>query len=168
MIKIRQDGAINEKNRFLYTFTLRLTDDGMHRQFSSSDAGDYINPGFTAKTVNTNLAYTGISSGCTAGNGCQAILYTGEVNNTEYVGIAVKNSSYNLKIYWPGSSIEFNSTSIPGCTVKEGTTTISNTVITMSIHQNADPYATTYTITFSSTIAGTDISSGDTIVAQLY
>lgn len=131
----------------------------------SSDAGDYINPGFTAKTVNSTISYSNIAGGCTAGSGCQAIIYSGKVNNNKYVGIAIKNTSHNVKIYWSASSIPTGTVSLTGCTVKEDATTVSNTPITMEIINNGD---TTYTINFDSAVAGTSINASSSITAQGY
>jgi len=132
---------------------------------STDSSSDYVNPGFTEKTLNPK-SYSGFGTAdCPEGTGCQAIIYQGKINKVNYVGIAIKNGTYNLKVYWPGTSVEFSSTDVTGCTVIDDGTKVTDQTITMQIVNEGD---TTYTITFQSAVSGTSITSGDTIRAQLY
>lgn len=135
----------------------------------SNGAGDYINPGFTAKDVNSDISYSTIAGGCTAGTGCQAIIYSGKVNNNKYVGIAVKNTSHNVKIYWSASSIPTGTVTLTGCTVKEDANSATNVTITNVTFTNNNDTPNTYTIVFGDGISSGSISIGaSTIRAQKY
>lgn len=135
---------------------------------SSTEAGDYINPGFAEKDVSTVKAYSGFSSGCT-GSGCQAIIYSGKINGTNYVGIAIKESSYNFKLYWPATSIPTGTVSIGPCTIKQNSDSETNITISNVTFTNNNPTSNTYTIAFGTGITSTTINiPAGSITAQLY
>ncbi len=138
----------------------------------SNGAGDYINPGFTAKVISSAKAYK-IAGNSNNGSACQSIAYSGKVNNTRYAGFAAKNgTSFNFKIYWPASAITFGSQTISGCTIKlNAQPPLTNQTITVTITDETDG---TYTLTFNSDISiGTytiDGTSGapDYVRGQVY
>jgi len=140
----------------------------------------YIDPALTtakdiaaAKTYDI-ASFGGAYSG--AGEACLAIIYQGELNGTPYVGIAVKNGSYNLKIYWSASSLPAIGSGITlssSCTVvfNNGTTVVTypgvNIVADVSTSTSGTSGTLTmYTIDFTTvTGAATGIASGDSITA---
>lgn len=78
---------------------------------TDNDGGDYINPGFTEKDISPDKGYLftdGTININGSGSSCQAVAFQGDVANKEYVGLAVKNGSFNIKIYWRGSSFPAN------------------------------------------------------------
>lgn len=136
----------------------------------SENPGDYINPGFTAKDVSTVKAYSGFSSGCT-GSGCKAIIYSGKVNNIRYAGIAVKESSYNFKIYWPASSIITGTpVTLTSCTVKQNNATETDVTVTNVTFTNNNDTPNTYTVLFADGITSPTITiaPGSSITGQFY
>ena len=135
----------------------------------TTSEAEYIQTDFTAKNVDSTIYYSaGIAGGCTAGTGCQAIIYQGEVSDIDYVGIAIKNTSHSVKIYWAAKSIPTGTTlNISGCTIKYDDASVTNQTINVDI---AATTSDTYTITFNSavTVGSYSISSGAIILAQLY
>ncbi|HPS57240.1 MAG TPA: hypothetical protein PK514_03965 [Spirochaetota bacterium] len=160
----------------IFFYILILSGSLMTACTESSDnngAGDYINPGFTAKDVLATKNYNiggFVWNGGTASTGCQAIAYSGKVSGTTYMGFAAKNgTSFNFKIYWPYTSFTSGTPlSITGCTIKlNDETPLTNQTINVTITDESDD---TYTLIFNSniTIGSYTISSGNFIRGQLY
>lgn len=136
---------------------------------SSGSVADYINPGFSTKTVLATKDYSIATFDWGAPSGsCQAISYQGKVNNIRYVGFAAKNgTSFNFKIYWPASSMPSGTISISGCTIILNEDRLTDQTLTVTINDEADD---TYTLTFTSTITlpHYSINSGHFIRGQAY
>lgn len=135
----------------------------------SNSTGAYINPGFTAKDVSS---YKDFSIAGATGNGtsCQAIVYQGKVNNTKYVGLAAKNGTFSIKIYWGASSFP-ESVNLPSGSytikISSGGNTYSTTTDALVLTRS-QPHSGLYRYDFDSpmTVSG---SSGDiTITASDY
>jgi len=119
------------KRIFLLTILILIT--GI--MFSCNDSSNskteegYIDPGLTAKTVSTtksyNLTMTTGGNKTASGSGAYAIIYQGELNKIDYVGIAIDNfdntpttDRFKLQIYWQASSINSVSLTSSQYTVK--------------------------------------------------
>jgi hypothetical protein len=153
---------------------------------SSSDTEEgYIDPGLTAKTIalksyDFNGANLNTYSCMPASTACGAIIFSGELNDTDYVGFAagkdVSFPNFSLKIYWSASSIPTSiSTSSYTVVINDATGTYTST--TDPLNATISSGAGTYTITFTTnniivwnsahTLSKT-IAIGDTIVAYPY
>ena len=132
---------------------------------SDSDTG-YVDPGnWSGIDRNSSKAFTlGGFTSC-SGVACLAIIFQGELSDTPYVGIAVKNASGSpkLKIYWPESSIPTGSVTRT-CTVNYNGTITSNVTVTATITDNVSINGT-YKILFTAAVSGTSIVNGNSIDA---
>lgn len=143
----------------------------------SSTTEGYVDPGITAKTIQ-NKSYSLTLGSCTSSTQCGAIIYQGELDGTNYVGIAVDNQhsvnppTFKLKIWWPASSIpssvnlapgSFNVSLITGGSAYTSATT--NLQLTLT-----GPTNNVYTITFTGalTVGSQTIPSSSTIEAYKY
>ncbi len=148
---------------------------------SDSDVSvGYIDPGLSsAKQVFNGKEYTVAGNSCTtSGGSCHAVIFSGELNDVTYSGIAagIPNSSFCLKIYWTGSFYTGNHT-YSNATVQINSSTYTGT-ITLNIvsgtsSDTSDSSSITYyTITFPNSITTSDlaytISTTDEIVAYKY
>jgi hypothetical protein len=125
---------------------------------SDSDSNDaYIDPGNWSGFTIPNKSYTISSSNsdsCVSSTDCCAIIYQGELNDTNYVGIAADNRdeglppTYIFKMYWNASEIPTGSgLTLPSCTIKINDQTASGINITNATITNEGDG--TYTISFS-------------------
>lgn len=138
---------------------------------SSSDTDEgYIDPGLSAKDLSITKTYdidsftTDVCTGIT----CLSIIYKGELNNTDYVGIAVKDANDNLKIYWNASSMPATGT-LTSCTVVFNGVTTTNVSIPVIVTPSTSGSLTMYKIDFGViSPVGTGITNGDTITAVAY
>jgi len=125
---------------------------------SSSDSDEgYIDPGnWSGITVNANKEYSLTPFGATCGPSanCLAIIYLGELDNTDYVGIAVKDVSGtpNFKIYWQATEIPIGTNNISSYTATFNGTSTPGVNLSLTITNTGDG---TYHIIFNSPVAGT-------------
>lgn len=144
---------------------------------SSSDTEEgYIDPGLTAKTVSSVKEYTftgSIGDSC-SGSQCDTVIFSGELNDIDYVGIAADNRhtvnppTFKFKMYWQANSVPTGvGLTLNSCTIIINDDTVSATdVIGVSIINNSDG---TYTITFPNITVGTEsITSGNHMRAYKY
>ena len=138
---------------------------------SSSEANFKITPNniekfesplYLGQTITTNTGAHTIN---------YAIIYSGTINNTNYVGIACsdnpKNETYNFKIYFIADSIPTGSNNITGATVIQNGSRTTNESINLNISgpttvTGGDNSYDTYNITISSSTS-TIITSSSTI-----
>jgi len=138
---------------------------------SGSSGGDtetgYVDPGdWTGKDVKTNKAYTFANYPDNSGQACLAIIYQNTLGENDYLGIAAKETGFDLKIYCSGySSIPLGLNTLSACTIVINSTTTNNASIGVDIDDNLDG---SYTIVFTADVTGTNIKSGDTITAVKY
>lgn len=149
---------------------------------SSSTETGYINPGLDSEKTIALKEYTLGSQSCSSSKSCGAIIFQGELNETNYVGFAVDNyqsggSKFSLKIYWPADSIPSSIDNPTGYVVEAviGGTTYNNNSASGNLKANITSGTDSngvaiYTITFtdSLTIGSLSISNGNTIVAYKY
>jgi hypothetical protein len=90
---------------------------------SSSDdtPTGYVNPGFTPRTdlsadkgyiINSAGTLYSCGSAPASGEACRAVIYQGTLNDTPYIGIAVDDTGFKLKIYWSAEDIPTDTTEI--------------------------------------------------------
>lgn len=148
----------------------------------NTEAG-YVNPGLgSEKAVNANKSYKiATEPACNPSKDCHAVIYSGALNGTSYVGIAVDNfvtspasDRFIAKIYWPASTIpEGTNLTLTSCNIKIidnnthyelSNTTISNVDIIYSSSTG------TYNVTFKTAIllSGISINADDYIHAYKY
>jgi len=130
---------------------------------SKKDKG-YVDPGnWGGIERNTNKAYNlaGALGSC-SGASCLSLIYHGELDKTDYVGIAVKNGTNTLKIYWAASSIPLGANAIDSCTVIYNGAVTSNVTINVNISDNSNG---TYHIIFNGPVTGSPILGTNTIDA---
>lgn len=155
----------------------------------SNDGGDdtergYVDPGsWSGKTINANKSYTFTGETCT-GEECSAIIYRNELNDTNYVGIAVNDkhlgaaSDFSLKIYWQSSTIGSVNLAPADYSIKvakgtnEYTTTPDNLNITVT-DEGDGSYSVSFTtnnivITDPTDLSTFTISIGNSIRAVKY
>jgi len=137
---------------------------------SSDDDTDkgYIDPLLeTQKEVSPDKQYSlaDFATSTCSGENCLAIVYQGKLSETEYAGIAVKNGSDNLKIYWEGTTMPATGTLAP-CTVVFNGTKTENVSIDVTVTPSTSGTLPIHTIVFG-TISPvvTGIKSGDSISA---
>lgn len=143
---------------------------------TSNEEGDYINPGFDLKTVSANKGFL-IAGNSGSGASCQAIAFQGDVNQKEYVGLAAKNASFIIKIYWRGSSFPANVNLAAGEYKIKITNSSGGTSSTTSDNLNltrTNPNTGIYQYTFNETVQVTgdagpfNISINDYIAGYVY
>lgn len=129
----------------------------------------YINPGFTEKDVNPNKAFN-IATVSGSGKSCMAIVYQGKVNNKNYVGLAAKNTSFSIKIYWEASSFPEN-VNLPADSYTIKVSHSGNTYSTTTdelVLTRTQPNAGLYRYTFNENIVVTGDSGNITINSTDY
>lgn len=141
---------------------------------SDSEEG-YIDPGLTAKTVSSSKSYAFTADSCGPDESCGAVIFSGELNDVDYVGIAADNRDTNnpptfkFKLYWKASSIPTGTNlTLPLCTIIINNDSVSNTDVTnVDITNNGNG---TYTIDFNATVfvGGSSIAIGNSVTAYKY
>lgn len=108
---------------------------------SSSDEG-YIDPGLTAKTVSSSkqYAFVGIGESYGAASDCNAIVFQGELNDVNYIGIAANDKytanaspDFSIKVYWNGTAI----------TTGSGIINLTSANYTIMVNKGVNTYTTT-------------------------
>jgi len=142
---------------------------------SDDGSGDkekgYVDPGdWTEKVVNPSKTYNFANYPDNSGEDCLAIIYQNTLGEDNFLGIAIKETGFNLKIYCSGY------TSIPSgtltgvnalspCTVIINGVKTNDVAIDVIMTNNGDG---THTIQFQDTVIGTNIQNGDSITAVKY
>jgi len=157
---------------------------GIMSSCNNSGSGDattgYVDPVFTTAKTQGLKSYNIAGFSCTTSKSCGAVIFTGNLNGTDYTGFAVDNyltggSKFSLKIYWNAGSISSISTAsytlklVAGGNTYTTTSGILDVTITSGVDANS---VTVYTIKFNSPItivsSAYTISNTDTIVAYKY
>ncbi len=137
---------------------------GCKTDSDNDETGEYINPGFTTKTVDANKDFS-IAGATGSGESCMAIVYQGKVNNINYVGLAAKNDTFSIKIYWGASSFP-ESVNLPAGSYTIKITSGANTYTTTTdslVLTRTQPNTGLYRYTFVSAITVTG-TAGDIII----
>ncbi len=138
---------------------------------SDDGSGDkekgYVDPGdWTEKVVKANKAYSFANYPDNSGEDCLAIIYQNTLGEDNFLGIAIKETGFDLKIYCSGyTSIPSGENTLSPCTVIINGVKTNDVAINISITNNGND---THTIEFKGNVTGTDIQNGDSITAVKY